>query len=384
MKFIHAADLHLDTPFSSISNFSAQLQNKLKLSTYTAAKKVFQTAIDQQVDFVILAGDTFDNTDRSLEAQSFLRDEFEKLNKYGINIYLVYGNHDYFRNNFSVIKFPDNVTVFGEDVTTKEVKVDGLKVGITGFSYYQQHVNNNVVSTYPSHGNFDYQIGILHAGVMDSNYAPFKVSDLLSKGYDYWALGHIHKREVLHEFPYIIYPGDTQGRNQNETGIKGFYLLEVQNGLTTAKFIPSSVYFWESKTLNAKVSDTIDSLIVQINDLLKLDDVLVTLTIDNAQNLNGDVIKAIDRGELLQQFKNNNSVLYKINLKYNRKNSQSEVDQKYWDETQSKVFDLDNIKDLDSRLYNNEIIREHINQPDFLLHIQNLVKNTINKKYNGE
>lgn len=384
MKFIHAADLHLDTPFSSISNFSEQLQNKLKLSTYTAAKKVFQTAIDQQVDFVILAGDTFDNTDRSLEAQSFLRDEFEKLNKYGINVYLVYGNHDYFRNNFSVIKFPDNVTVFGEDVTTQEVKVDGLKVGITGFSYYQQHVNNNVVSTYPSHGNFDYQIGILHAGVMDSNYAPFKVSDLLSKGYDYWALGHIHKREVLHEFPYIIYPGDTQGRNLNETGIKGFYLLEVQNGLTTAKFIPSSVYVWESKTLNAKVSDTIDSLIVQINDLLKLDDVLVTLTIDNAQNLNGDVIKAIDRGELLQQFKNNNSVLYKINLKYNRKNSRSEVDQKYWDETQSKVFDLDNIKDLDSRLYNNEIIREHINQPDFLLHIQDLVKNTINKKYNGE
>ncbi|KRK63550.1 metallo-phosphoesterase [Companilactobacillus tucceti DSM 20183] len=384
MKFIHAADLHLDTPFSSISNFSTQLQNKLKLSTYTAAKKVFQTAIDQQVDFVILAGDTFDNTDRSLEAQSFLRDEFEKLNKYGINVYLVYGNHDYFRNNFSVIKFPDNVTVFGKDVTTEEVKVDGLKVGITGFSYYQQHVNHNVVSTYPSHENFDYQIGILHAGVMDSNYAPFKVSDLLSKGYDYWALGHIHKREVLHEFPYIIYPGDTQGRNLNETGIKGFYLLEVQNGLTTTKFVPSSVYIWKSKTINAKVSDTIDSLIVQINDLLKLDDVLVTLTIDNSQNLNGDVIKAIDRGELLQQFKNNNSVLYKINLKYNRKNSQSEVDQKYWDETQSKVFDLDNIKDLDSRLYNNEIIREHINQPDFLLHIQDLVKNTINRKYNGE
>lgn len=384
MKFIHAADLHLDTPFSSISKFSERLQENLKQSTYTAAKKVFKTAIDQQVDFIILAGDTFDDTDRSLEAQMFLRDEFEQLNNFGIKVYLVYGNHDYFRDNFSVINFPNNVTVFGKDVSTAELIADGLHVGITGFSYYQQHVDQNVVATYPSHENFDYQIGILHAGVMDNNYSPFKISDLLSKGYDYWALGHIHKREILHEYPYIIYPGNTQGRNQNETGIKGFYLLEVKNKITTAKFVPSSVYTWQNKNLNASEDETIDSLILKIKNLLLDKNNLVTIDINNAQKYAVDVVKTIDRGELLTHFKDSPSILYKINLKYGRKSNLSEIDQKYWNESKEKTFDLNEIKDLDSRLYGNEVLRKHINQPEFLSHMEELVQNTINKKYNGE
>lgn len=387
MKFLHAADLHLDTPFVGISNFSKDLQQRLQESTYHAAEKLFQTAISEQVDFVILAGDIFDDTDSSLRAQMFLREQFEKLQQADIKVYLIYGNHDYYRNDFAVVKFPDNVKVFDQNITTAaQTTRDGLKVGITGFSYYQQHINQTVVQDYPERGNYDYQIGILHAGVGDDNYAPFQVSDLLAKGYDYWALGHIHKREVLHENPFVVYAGDIQGRNQNETTPKGFYQVTVENQVTQLKFVKSSLYTWDKATIKAKPDDSIDSLITKITDLLNVSQTLLTLTIDNAQNLKPDVLKTINRNEILQHFAEVDTagLLYKVYLTYNDNPQLSQIDQKYWDEAQKQAIDLDDIKDLDNKLYSNAIIREHINQPDFLKHITELTRNTINQKYTGE
>ena len=387
MKFLHAADLHLDTPFVGISNFSKDLQAKLKNSTYQAAEKIFQTAIAEQVDFVILAGDIFDDTDSSLKAQMFLKQQFEKLEQANIKVFMVYGNHDYYRSNFAVASFPGNVEVFGQDVTTTDLATkDGLHVGITGFSYYQQHVKEDVVQNYPDRGNYDYQIGILHAGVGDDNYAPFQVKTLLTKGYDYWALGHIHKREILHENPDVIYPGDIQGRNQNETTPKGFYLVSVENRVTDLKFVKSSIYTWDKATINVKKEDTVDSLITKITDLLNVDDTLLTLTINDAQKLDKDILKTINRNEILQHFLNvqTPSLLYKIYLKYNDNLQLSQIDQKYWDEAQTQAINLDDIKDLDSKLYSNAIIRDHINDPDFLKNITEMTRNTINQKYTGE
>ena len=387
MKFIHAADLHLDTPFISISNFSQELQQKLKNSTYTAADKIFQTAISEQVDFVILAGDTFDNTERTLSAQMYLKNKFDELNKYGIKVFMVYGNHDYYRDGFSVIDFPNNVTIFSDEVSTSElVTNDGQNVGITGFSYYQNHVTEDMVQNYPDRKSYDYQIGILHAGIGDGNYAPFSVSELLTKGYDYWALGHIHKREVLHENPWVIYPGDTQGRNQNELEQKGFYIVTVENGITKPKFISSSIYVWKNAEINVVENDTINDLNEKIKNLLNESNSLVTLNIVNAQRLNKDIIKAIERNEILMHFAGSNTpgVLYKIYLKFNNNRSLSMIDEKYWKDSEPNVFDLDSIKDMDSKLFSEEIIREHISDPGFLNHINELTKNSINKKYIGD
>jgi len=387
MKFLHAADLHLDTPFIGISNFSKELQKQLQDSTYQAAKKLFETALTEQVDFVILAGDIFDDTDSSLKAQMFLRDEFEKLNQANIKVYLIYGNHDYYRNNFAVVKFPSNVTVFGPEVSTVEqITKDGQRVGLTGFSYYQQHINQAIGKEYPNRGDFDYQIGILHAGVGDDNYAPFQVSDLVQKGYDYWALGHIHKRQILHESPMVVYSGDIQGRNQNDITPKGFYIVSVENHVTEMKFVKSSSYTWDKSTIEARAEDTVDSLINKITDMLDNPAVLLTLTINNAQKLSADVVKTINRNEILQHFNQvqTQSVLYKIYLKFNDNPQLSQIDQKYWDEAEQKAINLDDIKDLDSKLYSSSIIRDHINDPDFLKVITEMTRNTINQKYTGE
>jgi len=387
MKFLHAADLHLDTPFVGISNFSKQLQSQLKDSTYVAAKKLFQTAIDEAVDFVILAGDIFDDTDSSLRAQMFLKSEFERLDEVKIKVYLIYGNHDYYRNSFSVVEFPQNVTIFGQNVSTVETTTkDGQKVALTGFSYHQQHINDVMIKQYPERSDVDYQIGILHAGIGDKNYAPFEINDLLTKGYDYWALGHIHKRQILNEKPMIVYPGDIQGRNQNETTPKGFYIVTVENKTTQMQFVKSSVYTWDKAVVNVDENETVDSLISKINDLLTTPKTLITLKINNAQKLSGDVIKTIDRNEILQHFTKLDTpgILYKITMQYNDNPQLSAIDQKYWDQAETEVVSLDQIKDLDNKLYLSDIIHEHINTPDFLKDITEQTRNVINRKYTGE
>ncbi|AKP66785.1 metallophosphoesterase family protein [Companilactobacillus ginsenosidimutans] len=388
MKFIHAADLHLDTPFGSIKNFSKQLQNSLRKSTYTAATKVFDTAIREKVDFVILAGDTYDNTDRSLNAQDFLKNQFTRLKENNIQVYLIYGNHDYYRNDFSSIEFPENVHIFQKDVETKVLTShDELRVGLTGFSYYSQHIDANMAENYPSRGDFDYQIGILHGGVGDGNYAPFTVSKLIAKGYDYWALGHIHKRQVLNENPYVIYSGDTQGRNQNETGEKGFYLVTVLNKNTSIDFIGSSTYVWIKSKIEASDEDNINSLNAKISKKLLSDDLrLLTLTIDDAQKLNSDVVRAIDRGEILLHFSQSdtNTALYKIELQYKDVQHFQQIDQKYWDQSSDAVFNIEDIKDLDKKLFNIDVIRDHIQDPDFIEAIKQSTQSLINKKFIGE
>ncbi|WP_129045192.1 metallophosphoesterase family protein [Companilactobacillus metriopterae] len=386
MKFIHAADLHLDTPFTGISKYSLEVQNKLKKSTYSAAKKIFETALEENVDFIILAGDVFDNTERSLSAQTFLNEQFIRLQENNIDVFIIYGNHDYFRNDLGILEYPSNVHVYGQDVETiRYVSKDNKIVDLTGFSYYQQHIDEKMIEKFPIRGTADYQIGILHGGIGDDNYAPFQISELVSKGYDYWALGHIHKREILNQNPYIIYPGDTQGRNQNETGVKGFYLVDINSNQVNIDFKESSEYIFEVKNIAISKDESLKAIIDDISALLVDDNTLVTLNINHAENLDEDVIRMIDRGELQDQFKNNSdSLLYKIYLNYNPGIALSTIDEKYWNISSENVFDLNDIKDLDNKLFNVDLIRDHINESDFLDEIKEKTQNIINKKSAGE
>lgn len=388
MKFIHAADLHLDTPFLSIQNFSKQLQNGLRKSTYSAATKVFDTAIREHVDFVLLAGDTYDNTERSLNAQEFLKNQFQRLKDNDVQVYLIYGNHDYYRNDFSAIKFPQNVHIFDDAVSTKFLTAhDGTKIGISGFSYYQQHIPEDRIGDFPQRENVDYQIGLLHgAQGAQGDYAPFSLDELSSKGYDYWALGHIHKREILQRSPYVVYPGDTQGRNLNETDPKGFYVVSVVNHETQMKFVESSTYVWQKADISASPEDTLDSLSQKISANLEVEKpTLFTIHLNNAQRLHEEILRSIERGDLLRYVNQDGlGAVYRIELDYSQEKQLDNIDQKYWDQTADAVFDLDDIKDLDSKLYSLDIIRDHIEEPDFMANIKEQTQSIINKKFIGE
>lgn len=255
ISFIHAADLHLDSPMIGLKSLPADIYTRVKESTFTALKKITIAAIQHQVDFVILAGDLFDGEDRSLRAQSRFRTEMLKLAEKNIPVYIVHGNHDHLNGSWVNLDLPENVHSFDHQVETMVLKTKHESIiHLYGFSYPQRHVYERKIDEYQKMPGADFHIGILHgnesSGQEHDNYAPFTVKELIEKGFDYWALGHIHKRRILSESPPIVYPGNIQGRNKKEIGAKGFYHVELTDSGVMLNFIDSSDIVWEETEID--------------------------------------------------------------------------------------------------------------------------------------
>lgn len=261
ISFIHAADLHLDSPMIGLKSLPESIFTRVKESTFTALKRITAAAIEQGVDFVVLAGDLFDGEDRSLRAQARFRTEMLKLEEMGIPVYIVHGNHDHLNGTWVNLEMPANVHVFDIEVETKTLQTKtGAVVYLYGFSYPKRNVLDRKIDDYRKVEGADFHVGILHgnesSGTEHDNYAPFSVKELRNKGFDYWALGHIHKRTVLSEDPPIVYPGNIQGRNRKETGSKGFYHICLSELGTKMNFIESSDIVWEETEIDAASAQT--------------------------------------------------------------------------------------------------------------------------------
>lgn len=245
ISFIHAADLHLDSPFTGLSQTPETIFKDIRESTFKALDHLVETAIAKAVDFVLLVGDLFDNDVQSLKAQVRLRQAFEKLNHHHIAVYISYGNHDHTKGNIHAVTYPENVSVFPNETVTHYIyDKNGTKMAsIYGFSYESRAVTEKKVDEYIiTEPTVPYHIAMLH-GSLQSNtthdtYAPFQLRDLTEKTFDYWALGHIHKRDILKMDPPIVYSGNTQGRHRLETGEKGCYHVVLSDGKPQLSFIP--------------------------------------------------------------------------------------------------------------------------------------------------
>ncbi|MBD1383373.1 metallophosphoesterase family protein [Metabacillus arenae] len=252
IKFIHAADLHIDSPFIGLKHLPEQLFERMIESTFYAFSNLIQLAIEEQVDFLLLAGDLFDGEDRSLKAQLRIKQEFERLNQHNIPVFLTHGNHDHFGGTWMDLSWPENVHVFSHKQVEQVVyvhPVHGSKVNLYGYSYPSRAVYENVTEQFPKAEGADFHIGLLH-GSVDGNsnhapYCPFRTAELLNKGFDYWALGHIHKRQILNSYnPPILYSGNLQGRHTKETGEKGCFLVTLSKEETTYIFQPLQDVIW--------------------------------------------------------------------------------------------------------------------------------------------
>ncbi|MGG3471163.1 DNA repair exonuclease [Neobacillus pocheonensis] len=293
ISFIHAADLHLDSPMVGLKHLPSAIFKRVKESTFVAMRKLVAAAIHRKVDFVILAGDLFDGEDRSLRAQSRFRTEMQKLDEEGIPVFIIHGNHDHLNGSWVHLDMPANVHVFKSEVEAKVLHTkSGEKVHLYGFSYPTRHVFDRKIDDYRKVDEADFHIGILHGNESMSsdhdNYAPFSIKDLIEKGFDYWALGHIHKRGVLSESPPVIYPGNIQGRNKKETDAKGCYLVELSDSDVKLDFIVTSDIIWQETVLNAASSSNFDEVLQLCQT--KIDGfrqertgTLLTLNIDNIQ-----------------------------------------------------------------------------------------------------
>lgn len=296
LTFIHAADLHLDSPFKGLQNTPEHIFQEIKESTFHALDKLVAIAINKQVDFILIVGDLFDNEKQSLKAQIKLRRAFEELKQHEISVYLSYGNHDFISGNVHGVIYPDNVHIFpNETVSHFTFQKDGIKLAnIYGFSYEKRAVMEEKAKEYKIENHeIPYHIAMLHGSVRSNTdhdvYAPFQLTDLLVENFDYWALGHIHKREVLKENPPIVYPGNIQGRNRKETGMKGCYFVELNEVGSNLTFIPvQQIVFQEIKvdlTLCQTIHDAeaeIEKAILKCNELERA---LIDLSLTGNSNL---------------------------------------------------------------------------------------------------
>ncbi|GGD55983.1 metallophosphoesterase family protein [Paenibacillus nasutitermitis] len=245
-RFIHAADLHVDSPFQGLPDAPAYVRDTLTDSTFQAVQRLVETAIMAEVDFVVIAGDLYDGADRSLRAQLALQKQWQQLHTHGVQLFVIHGNHDHLGGSRANLTLPETVTVFGSkqmEYAPAYRKDGGLAAYVYGRSYGDRAVTENIARSYRPLPDGPYHIALLHGNV-DGNpaydpYAPCSLPELASAGFDYWALGHIHTRAVLHRYPHVVYAGNTQGRHARETGAKGCYIVNVNAAKETElTFVP--------------------------------------------------------------------------------------------------------------------------------------------------
>jgi DNA repair exonuclease SbcCD nuclease subunit len=243
-SFLHAADLHLDTPFASVGGFPDEVAATLREASLRAWDALVSTAIEREVAFVLLAGDIYDGAERGIRAQRAFLDGVTRMADRGIRTFLVHGNHDPVGQGWTAIDaFPDLVHQFAASkVESVEFEAGGERVVVHGISYATSAMEENLSLRFPRATGGGFQIGLLHANVGGSatghqDYSPCSVDDLRRPGYQYWALGHVHKRHnPLAGEPWAVYPGNLQGRTTrpSEQGAKGAVVVEVDHGIASA------------------------------------------------------------------------------------------------------------------------------------------------------
>ena len=266
-QFIHAADLHLDTPFTGMHRVDASLVDTLRDATTKAFDNLVAVALERSVAFVVIAGDVYDGPDRGVRAQLAFRNGLDRLAQAGIPTFVVHGNHDPVEEGWSAVrKWPDGVTVFGAGaVSTVSVERDGQTLAlIHGISYPRRAVAENLALRFHRDPADCFQVGVLHcnagANADHAPYSPCSIDDLMASQLDYWALGHVHLRQNLHENgPWIAYPGSLQGLSPkpSERGAKGALVVEVDDRrVTGVEFEPLDVIRFDEFEIDiAGISD---------------------------------------------------------------------------------------------------------------------------------
>jgi DNA repair exonuclease SbcCD nuclease subunit len=233
MKFLHAADIHLDSPLRGLERYPDAPVDEARNATRQAFENLVELAIAEEVAFVLLAGDLYDGDWRDYNTGLFFVGQMNRLRRAGIQVHLVSGNHDAASQITKNLRLPDNVVHYDHRRPQTITRGD-LGVAIHGQSFGSRSVAENLAAGYPVGDPALFNIGLLHTSLdgrpPHDDYAPCSVDTLRGKGYRYWALGHVHRREEVARDPWIVFPGNLQGRHARETGPKGCTLVAVEDG----------------------------------------------------------------------------------------------------------------------------------------------------------
>ncbi len=231
-KFIHASDIHLDSPLRGLERYDGAPVELIRGATRKAFLNLIELCLKEKADFLLMAGDLYDGDWKDYNTGLFFISQVSRLREAGIEVFVVRGNHDAASRITRKMRLPENVTDFSSN-HPETVLLESLGVAIHGYGYPSADVRDNLSLSYPDPITGYFNIGLLHTAAEGreghASYAPCSVKELIAKGYDYWALGHVHKREIINQEPWIVFPGNIQGRNIREVGNKGCTVVQVED-----------------------------------------------------------------------------------------------------------------------------------------------------------
>jgi hypothetical protein len=256
MRFLHVADVHLDTGFSGRS---ADVRARLREASREAFRNAVDTAIREDVHALLIAGDLFDGDRLSFQTERFLLEQTERLGDHRITVVYATGNHDPGASDAGPrrIQWPACVRI-APDATPRRILVHdhgGQPVGyVTAVGHATGRVGEDLSRLLPMPSRDLPEVALLHTQVHSSlgadehhSYAPSELTYLRHAGYDYWALGHVHIRQELSEDPPIWYPGSLQGKSHGDQGVRGGLLVDLTDRTAPAiAFRPLGPVRWET------------------------------------------------------------------------------------------------------------------------------------------
>lgn len=270
IKLLHTADIHLDSPLRSLALRDADLRTRVEVATRTAFSRLVEFALNEGVTALLIAGDLFDGAERSARTGAFVTGQFDRLRRAGIRVFYIKGNHDAENPVTGALDLPDNVHVFdgrgGKVALTDDIWIHGV-------SFSGKSAPDSLLPRFSAPVPGGVNIAMLHTSLGGAaghgEYAPCSVSELKNMGFDYWALGHVHRRQVHAQDPWIVMPGMPQGRDIGETGPKTATLLTVENGQITLDEVPSSAVEFRADRLEITDTDSDDDLRQSLREHLR-------------------------------------------------------------------------------------------------------------------
>ncbi|KXV01624.1 metallophosphoesterase [Gluconobacter potus] len=264
-RFLHAADIHLDSPLRGLSRYEGLPEAEIRGSTRRALDRLVETALTEKVDFVVLAGDLYDGSWQDVGTGLYMVRALSRLVQAGIRVVTLSGNHDAQSVIARELPLPDGIDHFSYDAP-QTLHWPELGVALHGQSFQDRHVTQDMTRSYPTPVAGCFNIGVLHTSLSGygehETYAPCSVETLSAKGYDYWALGHVHAREIVCEHPWIVFPGVLQGRHARETGACGCELVTVEDGIVrSVEFVECDVVRWARLELDVSGMQTMDAVL---------------------------------------------------------------------------------------------------------------------------
>ena len=314
IRFLHTADIHLDSPLRGLSAYEGAPVDLLRTATRRAFSQLVDMAIEEDVDFVVIAGDLYDGDWRDYNTGLFFVREMGRLNQAEIPVFLVYGNHDAESEITKQLTLPKNVKSFSAKKPETH-RLEEIDVALHGQSFLSAATTENLAVGYPDPVTGCLNIGVLHTALEGhaehATYAPCSLAELQSKGYDYWALGHVHEFAIHSEDPWVVFPGNLQGRHIRELGPRGAVMVSADSDGISLERVFVDVVRWFHVEIDVSEAQTIDDVVTFVGRRFdevvagEAEDVTIVarVTLTGVTSLHGDLFSLENqlRAEVLSQ-----------------------------------------------------------------------------------